>query len=173
MDIDNNNISNNENINNTNNNNTNNNIINNNQEILNNFNNELIRILEGGIHHNDFHGFNRNEEVKILNKNLKDIEQISLKQDITFINNIKEIFPNSDIDNNINENIEYTKENFLKSLNYIYNILEKCNISYKKINDIRKMNIKYRIKAFEEKNDIFPYIEELIKLIKENKERKK
>ena len=94
------------------------------------------------------------------------------------INNISSIFPENyyiqektDIDLNIKNN-SYSKDEFIKSLNLIYQIFDKCSISDKKINDMKKMNIKYRIKSFEGKEDLLPYLEELLKEIKNLQEDK-
>ena len=170
-----NNINNNININNNNSNNNNNN----NQDNINSINNQIIRFFQGfddlGPERNDI--LNVFYEKRSLNKYLKDIEKIPSMPEISFIKSIPEIFPNKNISlnpdlNTINNNTDYNRENFLKKLNYIYDILNKCNISYKKINNMRKMNIKYRIKSFG--GDSLPYMEylkSLIESMKQNREK--
>ena len=111
------------------------------------------------------------KQKKTINKNLLDIENLTLKKDDSFLNKLKELFPEKEEENN-NNIIEYNKENFLNLLNYIYENISKCSLSYNKINDMKKMNIKYRIKSFERKEDLIPYLEELNSLIKKNKEEK-
>ena len=178
------------NSNNSNNNNSNNLVINNNSgnnisgniiignsNNFNQINNQLIQLLEQLGHPIGNNIINRPIETQNLNKYLEDIEQIPSIPESSFINNITEIFQNKNLSykiepDTLNLNFEYTKENFLKSLNYIYDILSMCDIAYKKVNDLRKMNIKYRIKPLEDKGNFFPYLEELIKLMKQNRERK-
>ena len=118
-----------------------------------------------------------NNEKKTLNKILNDLEQLNIENDKDFLNNINNIFPlNKKLYEEKNKNISYTKENFLKSLNYLYDILSKCDLSYKKINEMKKMNIKYRIKSFGENEDLLSYIKELndeINKIREEKNKNK
>ena len=115
---------------------------------------------------------NNNKEKKILNKNLFDLEKLQLNQDTLLVKNITNIFPsiNSDLDSY--KKYSFSKENFLNTLNFIYKIFENCNLSNKQINDMKKMNIKYRIKSFEGKEDLLPYLEELFTNIKKLEKEK-
>ena len=160
------------------NNNNSNNNSHNNTEYANNFNNNIIRILAELNNQNQGNILNKPKESEKINLFLKEIEEIILIPEESFITNIKDIFqginPSKEIQVDISiNNFDYSKESFSKDLNYIYDILSKCDISNKKVNDIRKMNIKYRIKNFQAKGDIFPYLEELIKSMRENREKLK
>ena len=117
---------------------------------------------------------NINNNLKIINKNLYEIGKISLENDEYFINNINIFFnknnnSNEDFGINRTKSIIYTKDNYLKLLNNIYDILDKCDLSYNKINDMKKMNIKYRIKSFENNKDLLPYLIKIQEEIKKNR----
>ena len=118
------------------------------------------------------------KDKKIINKCLYALEQTNLNQDIYLINNINNIFPENnyiqkkvDLDLN-NKNNSFSKNDLLTSLNLIYQIFDKCSTSNKNINDMKKMNIKYRIKSFEEKEDLLPYLEEILSIIKNLQQEK-
>ena len=108
---------------------------------------------------------------KTINKTLSSLEKINIENDESFLNNIYELFPQSKIpDKDENNIINYTKDIFLNSLLSIYSTLENCYLSFRKINEMKKMNIKYRIKSFEKKEDLLPYLKQLLDIIKKNQE---
>ena len=186
----NNNINNNE-SNNVNLNNNNNNINHNNNRII---DNNIIRVVIEGFGNENGDSRNKEKEIKKLNAVLNQIEEIPLYPDDNFIKEISNIFTdnnetkskskykmeiediqNDRTDNNFsfnkhrNELYPYNKENYVQTLNFLDKIISKCPISYHKVNDIRKMNIDYRIKEFEDKKDLLPYLGELIEQINSNK----
>ena len=173
--------------------NTNNNINENqNQNNYNNANNNndnnLIRVIVEGFD-NENGNIKKNEkdkENKKINKKLQKIEETPLYPDNNFINTIKGIFNdnskleikniqkddkinNFSLNKHRNDLFPYNEKNYIQSLNFLCKIISKCSISYFKENDMRKMNIEYRIKEFEDKKDLLPYLNELIQLINNNK----
>ena len=189
-DINNNNINqNNNNINQTNNNtlNNNNNDNNNINNNVNNISNNIIRVIEEGFDNENESAKNKDKETKKINIILKQIQDIPLYPDPNFIKEIKNIFndnneaieknnsQNNSKDDNFsfnkhrNELYPYNSENYFKSLNILCNIISKCPISSLKVNDMRKMNLEYRIKEFEDKNDLLPYLNEFVDKINCNK----
>ena len=162
---------NNNNVNNSNNNNENNNNVDNANNNNENNNHIIIRVIQEGFVNEG----EKKNETKKTNKILELIEKIPLYPDNTFIEDIKHIFSkdnipieNKDKNNNFpfnkhrNELYPYSNENYIKLLNFISNIMNKSSTSYKEVNEMRKMNLEYRIKEFEDKNDLLLYLIELI-----------
>ena len=140
---------------------------NNNNENNANNNNVIIRVIGEGFENQ----VGENKESKKLNKVLGLIEDLPLYPDEAFINDIKNSFSkdNMQIDikdknNNFpfnkhrNELYPYNRENYMNLLNFIGKIMNKSPLSYKEVNDMRKMNLGYRIKEFEDKNDLLIYL---------------
>ena len=165
-------------------NNGNNNNINNNDN--NNIDNNIIRVIEEGFDNKKGDEGNKSKEPKKINKVLKQIQDIPLYPDVNFIKDIKKIFnenntceienyQNNNKDSNFsfnkhrNELYPYNNDNYIKSLNFLCDIISKCSISYLKVNDMRKMNLEYRIKEFKDNNDLLLYLNELINKINNNK----
>ena len=118
---------------------------------------------------------------KTINKYLLNLEQIKFQEETSFINEIDNIFPENitkDInlskskDINTYKNDSYTRDNFLNSLNNLYDILDRCSLSNQQIYDMKKMNIKYRIKFFERNKDLLSYMEEIFNIIKKVREER-
>ena len=162
-----------------------NNINRNNNNVI---DNNIIRVVIEGFGNENGNEVNKEKEIKKLNIILNQIEEIPLYPDDNFVKDINNIFTNNhkdkieiesfqndSNDNNFtfnkhrNELYPYNKENYVQSLNFLDKIISKCPISYHKVNDIRKMNIDYRIKEFEDKKDLLPYLKELIEQINSNK----
>ena len=159
---------------------------NNNENNPNSNDNESIRVIEEGYDNANADEQIENKEILKINKVLQQIEEIPLYPDNNYINEIKNIFKlndemeiekneNDNKDNNFtfnkhrNELYPYNDENYLQSLNFICKIMDNSSISYRPVNDMRKMNLVYRIKEFEGKNDLLPYLNELLEKISINK----
>ena len=175
--------------NNINENNDNNTNINNNNNNNENNNNIEMRVIEVGFENENLDNNNNKDKEKKINKILQQIEEIPLYPDTNFINDIKILFNEKNdnnsmkIDNNINDNKDnnfsfnkhrnelypYNNENYIKTINFICKILNKSEMSYRQVNDMRKMNLGYRIKEFEDKNDLLPYLNELLEQINNKK----
>ena len=122
-------------------------------------------ILEGKIS-------NLNSDIHLINHNLAKVEEFPLYPDNSFISlMIKSIDENNSIYNkpivdknkenpkkHRHEKIDYSLAEFSSALNYMQNIINKGGISINKINDLRKLNIEFRIEEFNNKKEILEIV---------------
>ena len=115
---------------------------------------------------------NLSSEVHMINHNLAKVEELPLYPDSSFIslmiNSIDEnnsIYKKQIIDKNKenpkkhrHEKIEYSLAEFSSALQYMQNIIIKGDISINKINDLRKLNIEFRIEELNDKKEILECI---------------
>ena len=115
---------------------------------------------------------NLGSEDQLINHNLAKVEELPLYPDISFIssmiNSIDEnnsIYKKPIIDKNKenpkkhrNEKIEYSLDEFSSALKYMENIIVKGDISINKINDLRRLNIEFRIDELNNKKEILESI---------------
>ena len=169
----------NENTNEQNPNNPNNENENNNEQNNNNPNNEVINEIDLSINKERSDDFiaegkmsNLGSEDQLINHNLAKVEELPLYPDISFIssmiNSIDEnnsIYKKPIIDKNKenpkkhrNEKIEYSLDEFSSALKYMENIIVKGDISINKINDLRRLNIEFRIDELNNKKEILESI---------------
>jgi hypothetical protein len=161
----------------------NNNDDNNNNNLANNMENNIIRVIEEGFDNENEADKSKDKKTKKINIILKQIQDIPLYPDSNFIKDIKNIFndnnetlekDNNSKDNNFtfnkhrNELYPYNNDNYIKSLNIICNIIGNCSISYLYVNDMRKMNLEYRIKEFGNNNDLLQYLSVFVDKINNN-----
>jgi hypothetical protein len=145
--------------------------------------NNIIRVIEEGFDNENEADKSKDKKTKKINIILKQIQDIPLYPDSNFIKDIKNIFndnnetlekDNNSKDNNFtfnkhrNELYPYNNDNYIKSLNIICNIIGNCSISYLYVNDMRKMNLEYRIKEFGNNNDLLQYLSVFVDKINNN-----
>ena len=160
--------------------------INNNTNNENNINNNImIRVIEEGFANEKDNIINKDKEIKKINKILQQIEEIPLYPDNNFIKDIKNLFKaidnSMDIENILNDNKDnnfsfnkhrnelypYSIKNYMEMLKYLSEIINKTSLSFKEVNTMRKMNLGYRIREFEGKKDLLPYLRELKEHLKD------
>ena len=160
-------------------NNPNNENENNNEQNNNNQNNEVINEIDLSINKERSDDFiaegkisNLSSEIHLINHNLAKVEELPLYPDHSFISvMINSIDENNSIykkpinDKNKenpkkhrHEKIEYSLEEFSSALKYMENIIVKGGISINKINDLRKLNIEFRIEELNNKKEILESI---------------